>query len=239
MNVAHRGKKYVAAKKLVTVGKHDVTTAIKMVKDASKSMARKFDETVMLSVRLGVDPKHADQMVRGAVALPHGVGMKVRVLVFAKGDKDKEARAAGADFVGAEDLIEKIAGGWMEFDQAIATPDLMGQVGKIGRVLGPRGLMPNPKVGTVTFDVAKMVKELKAGRVEFRTEKAGIVQLRVGKASFATEALAENAQAALELIWKLKPAAAKGTYIRSITVSSTMGPGVDIDTGVVGRTAEA
>lgn len=238
--MAHRGKKYVAAKKLVDVGKkYDVLGAMKVVKDASKALARKFDETVMLSVRLGVDPKHADQMVRGAVALPHGVGKTVRVAVFAKGDKEKEAKAAGADIVGAEDLIEKISGGWMEFDQAIATPDLMGQVGKIGRVLGPRGLMPNPKVGTVTFDVAKMVKELKAGRVEFRTEKAGIVQLRVGKASFDAEKLAENAQTALELIWKLKPAAAKGTYMRSITVSSTMGPGVDIDTGVVGKVAEA
>ena len=238
--MAHRGKKYVAAKKLVDASKkYDVLEAMKMVKETSKALGRKFDETVTLAVRLGVDPKHADQMVRGAVALPHGVGMTVRVAVFAKGDKDKEARAAGADIVGAEDLIEKIAGGWMEFDQAIATPDLMGQVGKIGRVLGPRGLMPNPKVGTVTFDVAKMVKELKAGRVEFRTEKAGIVHLRVGKASFASEALAENAQAALDLIQKLKPAAAKGTYVRSITVNSTMGPGIDIDTGVVGKTVEA
>ena len=238
--MAHRGKKYVAARKVVEAGrKHDLLQAMNVVKEASKTAARKFDETVMLSVRLGVDPKHADQMVRGAVALPHGVGKTVRVAVFAKGDKEKEAKAAGADVVGAEDLIEKIQGGWMEFDQAIATPDLMGQVGKIGRVLGPRGLMPNPKVGTVTFDVAKMVKELKAGRVEFRTEKAGIVQLRIGKASFGTEQLAENAGAALDLIMKLKPAAAKGTYVRSITVSSTMGPGVDVDTTVVGKTAEA
>jgi large subunit ribosomal protein L1 len=240
VNVAHRGKKYVAARKLVEAGKkHDVLAAMKVVKEAAKTAARKFDETVMLSVRLGVDPKHADQMVRGAVALPHGVGKTVRVAVFAKGDKEKEAKAAGADVVGAEDLIERINGGWMEFDQAIATPDLMGQVGKIGRVLGPRGLMPNPKVGTVTFDVAKMVKELKAGRVEFRTEKAGIVQLRVGKASFDAEKLAENATTALELIWKLKPAAAKGTYMRSVTVSSTMGPGVDIDPTLFGKVAEA
>ena len=238
--MAHRGKKYVAARKLVEAGKkNDVLTAMKVVKEAAKTAARKFDETVMLSVRLGVDPKHADQMVRGAVALRHGVGKTVRVAVFAKGDKDKEAKAAGADIVGAEDLIEKINGGWMEFDQAIATPDLMGQVGKIGRVLGPRGLMPNPKVGTVTFDVAKMVKELKAGRVEFRTEKAGIVQLRVGKASFDAEKLADNATVALELIWKLKPAAAKGTYKRSVTVSSTMGPGVDIDPTLFGKVAEA
>ena len=235
--MAKSGKKFAAAKaKVDPTKKYGVDEALKLVKESAFA---KFDETVELSVRLGVDPKHADQMVRGAVALPHGVGMAVRVLVFAKGDKDKEARAAGADFVGAEDLIEKIAGGWMEFDQAIATPDLMGQVGKIGRVLGPRGLMPNPKVGTVTFDVAKMVKELKAGRVEFRTEKAGIVQLRIGKVSFEAQKLAENCSAALDLIMKLKPAAAKGTYVRSITVSSTMGPGVDIDVIVVAKAAAA
>ena len=235
--MAKRGKKYAAAKAKVEVGKkYDVDAACKLVKECAFA---KFDETVALSVRLGVDPKHADQMVRGAVALPHGVGMTVRVAVFAKGDKEKEAKAAGADFVGAEDLIEKISGGWMDFDQAIATPDLMGQVGKIGRILGPRGIMPNPKVGTVTFDVAKMVKELKAGRVEFRTEKAGIVQLRIGKVSFKPEALAENANAAIDLIVKLKPAAAKGTYVRSITVHSTMGPGIDIDTIVAQRATEA
>ncbi len=235
--MAKAGKKFAAAKAKLEVGKkYDVQDACKLVKDCAFA---KFDETVELAVRLGVDPKHADQMVRGAVALPHGVGKSVRVAVFAKGDKEKEAKAAGADFVGAEDLIEKINGGWLEFDQAIATPDLMGQVGKIGRVLGPRGLMPNPKVGTVTFDVAKMVKELKAGRTEFRTEKAGIVQMRVGKVSFKPEQLADNVQAALDLIMKLKPAAAKGTYVRSITVSSTMGPGVDIDVAVTAKSAEA
>ncbi len=229
--MAHRGKKYAAAKAKLPLGKkYPIDEALRLVKENAFA---KFDETVELSVRLGVDPKHADQMVRGAVALPHGVGSTVRVIVFAKGDKEKEARAAGADFVGADDLIEKIQGGWMEFDQAVATPDLMGSVGKIGRVLGPRGLMPNPKLGTVTFDVAKMVKELKAGRVEFRTEKAGIVQMRIGKASFKPEQLTDNCNAVLDLILKLKPAAAKGTYVRSVTVSTTMGPGVDIDTNAV------
>jgi large subunit ribosomal protein L1 len=228
--VKNGGKKFAAAKKKVEPGRrYDVEQAVALVKECAFA---KFDETVELAMRLGVDPKHADQMVRGAVALPHGVGSVVRVLVFAKGDKEKEAKAAGADFTGAEDLIQKISEGWMEFDQAIATPDLMGQVGKIGRILGPRGLMPNPKVGTVTFDVAKMVKELKAGRVEFRTEKAGIVQLRIGKVSFKPEQLAQNCHAVLDLIMKLKPASAKGTYVRSITLSSTMGPGIDIDTKI-------
>lgn len=235
--MAKRGKKYAAANAKVDPDKkYGLEEAVALVKETSYA---KFDETVELAVRLGVDPKHADQMVRGAVALPHGVGKSVRVLVFAKGDKEKEATAAGADFVGAEDLIEKIQGGWLDFDQAIATPDLMGQVGKIGRVLGPRGLMPNPKVGTVTFDVGKMVKELKAGRTEFRTEKAGIVHLRIGKVSFEANQLAENASAALDLIMKLKPAAAKGTYLRTIALSCTMGPGVNIDTNVVAKTAAA
>ena len=226
--MAKHGKKYAAASKKVELGKkYTVEAAMQLLKECAYA---KFDETVELSVRLGVDPKHADQMVRGAVALPHGVGKAVRVLVFAKGDKEKEAKAAGADFVGAEDIIQRISEGWLDFDQAIATPDLMGQVGKIGRVLGPRGLMPNPKIGTVTFDVAKMVKELKAGRTEFRTEKAGIVQMRIGKISFKPEQLAENCHAVLELIMKLKPASAKGTYVRSISVSSTMSPGIDIET---------
>jgi large subunit ribosomal protein L1 len=185
---------------------------------------------VDVAVRLGVDPKHADQMVRGAVNLPHGTGKTVRVVVFAKGDKAKEAQDAGADFVGADDLVTKIQGeNWLDFDAAVATPDMMGLVGKIGRLLGPRGLMPNPKVGTVTFDVGKAVRELKGGRVEFRVEKAGIVHARIGKVSFGSARLRDNGWAILELLHKLKPASAKGNYMRSITVSTTMGPGIKID----------
>jgi large subunit ribosomal protein L1 len=189
----------------------------------------KFDENVDMSLRLGVDPKHADQMVRGAIVLPHGIGKAVRVAVFAKGEKEREAREAGADVVGAEDLVERIQGGWMEFDSAIATPDLMGQVGRLGKVLGPRGLMPNPKVGTVTFDVARAVREVKAGKVEFRVDKAGNVHVPVGKKSFAVDQLAQNALALLEAIVRAKPSASKGQYLRSITLSSTMGPGVQVD----------
>ena len=189
----------------------------------------KFDETVEVAVRLGVDPRHADQMVRGAVVLPNGLGKDVRVLVFAKGEKEKEARDAGADFVGAEDLVTKIQEGWFDFDTAIATPDMMGLVGKIGKLLGPRGLMPNPKVGTVTFDVGRAVKESKAGKVEFRVEKAGIVHAPVGKVSFDAEKLRENLLALVEALVKAKPSAAKGTYIKKISVSSTMGPGLNLD----------
>jgi len=189
----------------------------------------KFDETVELAVRLGVNPKYADQMVRGAVGLPHGTGKQVRVLVFAKGEKEREAREAGADYVGAEDLVEKIQGGWLEFDTAIATPDLMGQVGRLGKILGPRGLMPNPKVGTVTFDVARAVREVKAGKVEFKVDKAGNVHVPIGKKSFPTGHLVANAHAVLEALVRAKPAAAKGQYLRSITVSTTMGPGVPVD----------
>ena len=189
----------------------------------------KFDETVDLSLRLGVDPKHADQMVRGAVVLPHGIGKAVRVAVFAKGEKEREARDAGADVVGAEDLVERVQGGWLEFDSAIATPDLMGQVGRLGKVLGPRGLMPNPKLGTVTFDVGRAVREAKAGKVEFRVDKAGNVHVPVGKRSFSTEQISANALALLEAIVRAKPAAAKGQYLRSITVSSTMSPGLKVD----------
>ena len=189
----------------------------------------KFDETVDMSLRLGVDPKHADQMVRGAIVLPHGIGKAVRVAVFAKGEKEREARDAGADVVGAEDLVERIQGGWMEFDSTIATPDLMGQVGRLGKVLGPRGLMPNPKLGTVTFDVGRAVREAKAGKVEFRVDKAGNVHVPVGKKSFALEQLAQNAMALLEAIVRAKPSASKGQYLRSITLSSTMGPGVHVD----------
>ncbi len=189
----------------------------------------KFDESVDLSFRLGVDPKHADQMVRGAVVLPHGIGKTVRVAVFAKGEKDREAREAGADTVGAEDLVERVQGGWMDFDTAIATPDLMGQVGRLGKVLGPRGLMPNPKLGTVTFDVSRAVREAKAGKIEFRVDKAGNVHTPVGKRSFSEANLRDNAMALIEAIVRAKPAAAKGTYLRSLTVSSTMSPGVPVD----------
>ena len=196
---------------------------------ARKVAYAKFNEAVELAVRLGVNPKHADQMVRGAVVLPHGTGKQVRVLVFAKGEKEREAREAGADLVGAEDLVEKIQGGWLEFDTAVATPDLMGQVGRLGKILGPRGLMPNPKVGTVTFDVARAVREVKAGKVEFKVDKAGNVHVPVGRKSFSPEQLVANAQAVLEALIRAKPPAAKGQYLRSITVSTTMGPGVPVD----------
>ncbi|MDP2645451.1 MAG: 50S ribosomal protein L1 [Desulfobacterales bacterium] len=189
----------------------------------------KFDETIEAAIRLGVNPAHADQMVRGSVVLPNGLGKSVRVLVFAKGEKEKEALEAGADYVGADDITEKIKSGWLEFDRVVATPDMMGSVGKLGKILGPRGLMPNPKVGTVTFDVATAVKELKAGKVEFRVEKAGIVHSPVGKASFGPEKIKENFLALLDAILKLKPASSKGTYVRGIALSSTMGPGVRID----------
>lgn len=193
----------------------------------------KFDESIDVSIRLGVDPKQSDQVVRGAVSLPHGLGKNVKILVFAKGEKEKEATAAGADYVGSDELIEKINGGWTDFDKVIATPDMMGQVSKIGKVLGPRGLMPNPKVGTVTFDIAKAVQENKAGKVEFRTEKAGIVQAAVGKVSFGAEKIRDNIQALVDDVVRLKPSASKGTYLRSITISSTMGPGIKIDTASV------
>jgi large subunit ribosomal protein L1 len=189
----------------------------------------KFDETVDVSVRLGVDPRKADQMVRGAVVLPNGLGKNVRVLVFAKGDKAQEAEAAGADFVGAEDLAEKIQGGWFDFDTAIASPDMMGVVGKIGRVLGPRGLMPNPKVGTVTMDVGRAVQEAKSGKIEYRVEKAGIVHAPVGKVSFDADKLRENILSLLDVLVKAKPSTAKGTYLKKISLSSTMGAGINLD----------
>lgn len=194
-----------------------------------KAQFAKFDETVDIAVRLGVNPKHADQMVRGALVLPHGTGQKVRVLVFARGDKEREAREAGADFAGGDDLVQKVNEGFMDFDRVIATPDMMGAVGKLGRVLGPRGLMPNPKVGTVTFDVANAVKDAKGGKIEYRVEKAGIVHARIGKVSFQESALAENALALINALVRAKPSTAKGIYMRSISVSSTMGPGVKID----------
>jgi large subunit ribosomal protein L1 len=222
-----RGKRILAAKAKVEPNKR---YTLKEASEMVVAMAGvKFDETVDAAVRLGVNPAHADQMVRGSVVLPNGLGKTVRVLVFAKGDKEKEALEAGADLVGSDDIIEKIKGGWLEFDRVIATPDMMGSVGKIAKILGPRGLMPNPKVGTVTFEVANAVKELKAGKVEFRVEKAGIVHSPVGKVSFGAEKLSENVSALLETIIKLKPASSKGIYIKSIALSSTMGAGVRID----------
>jgi large subunit ribosomal protein L1 len=221
-------KKYAAAFNTVDRSKsYALADAISLVKSAAYA---KFDETVDLSVRLGVDPRHADQMVRGAVVLPNGLGKEVRVLVFAKGEKEKEARDAGADYVGGDDLVAKIQEGWFDFDTAIATPDMMGVVGKIGKLLGPRGLMPNPKVGTVTFDVGRAVNESKSGKVEFRVEKAGIIHAPVGKVSFEPQKLQENILALMEALIKAKPSAAKGTYVKKISLSSTMGPGVRCDT---------
>ena len=231
-----RGKKYQAARAQVALDRlYTIEDAIPLVQ---KIKFAKFDETVELTLRLGVDPKHADQMVRGAVVLPHGTGKTNRVLVFAKGDKVAEAEAAGADFVGGEDLVAKITEGWLEFDTVVATPDMMGQVGRLGRVLGPRGLMPNPKVGTVTTDVARAVRELKGGRVEFRVEKAGIVHAPIGKVSFGSQKLQENGRALLELLLKLKPSSAKGQYVKSITVSTTMGPGIKLDINELQPTAK-
>jgi len=222
-----RGKRIIAAKaKVEPTKRYTLKEATEMI---VSMVGAKFDETVDAAVRLGVNPAHADQMVRGSVVLPNGLGKTVRVLVFAKGDKEKEALDAGADLVGNDEIIEKIKGGWLDFDRVIATPDMMGSVGKIAKILGPRGLMPNPKVGTVTFDIANAVKELKAGKVEFRVEKAGIIHSPVGKVSFGAEKLSENVNALLEIIIKLKPASSKGTYIKSIAISSTMGAGVRID----------
>ena len=210
--------------------RYELKEAVSLVKELAFA---DFDESVDLAVRLGVDPKHADQMVRGAVVLPHGTGKTNRVLVFAKGEKVSEAEEAGADFVGADDMVAKINEGWLDFDTVIATPDMMGQVGRLGRVLGPRGLMPNPKVGTVTFDVSKAVREAKAGKVEFRVEKAGIVHAQVGKKSFGETELAGNVKSLVGALVKAKPPAAKGTYLRSITLSSTMGPGIKVDPGTI------
>ncbi len=220
------GKKWEEASRKVEPRPYGLREAVDLVKSVAFV---KFDETVDLALRLGVDPKRADQMVRGTTVLPHGTGKPVRVLVFAKGEKEQEARQAGADHVGAEDLIERVKGGWLEFDQAIATPDLMGAVGKLGKVLGPRGLMPNPKTGTVTFEVAKAVSEIRKGRVEYKVEKAGIVQVPVGKVSFDADRLYENANTVIEAVLKAKPASCKGRYLRTATISSTMGPGVVLD----------
>jgi large subunit ribosomal protein L1 len=222
-----QGKKYAEAMKKVDRNKrYDLETGIQILKETAKA---KFDESVDLAIRLGVNPKHSDQMVRGTLVLPNGVGKAVRILVFAKGEKEKEAREAGADIVGADDLVEKITGGWTDFDKAIATPDMMGTVGKLGKILGPRGLMPNPKVGTVTFDVARAVKELKAGRVEFKVDKTGIVHTTVGKASFPHDKLKENVLALMDVIVRAKPASSKGTYLKNIAISTTMGPGIKLD----------
>jgi large subunit ribosomal protein L1 len=222
------GKKYLAARNLVDRAKrYDLAEALALVK---KIHPTTFDETVEVAVRLGVDPRHADQMVRGSVVMPHGIGKVARVLVFAKGDKEKEALDAGADYVGAEDMVAKIQQeGWLEFDSAVATPDMMSLVGRLGRILGPRGLMPNPKSGTVTFEVGRVVREIKAGKVDFRVDKAGIIHAPVGRVSFAEEALIDNAQAIIEALIRLKPSSSKGQYIKGIAVSSTMGPGVKVD----------
>jgi large subunit ribosomal protein L1 len=220
------GKKMKAALEKVEPRMYALREAVDVVK---KSAYAKFDESVDIALRLGVDPKRSDQMVRGTTALPHGTGKKVRVLVFAKGDKEQEARQAGADYVGSDDLMEKIKGGWMDFDYAISTPDLMASVGKLGKQLGPRGLMPNPKTDTVTFEVGKAVAEIRKGRVEFKVEKAGIVQVAVGKVSFDIDKLYDNASAILESVIKAKPASCKGRYLKSATISSTMGPGVQLD----------
>ena len=219
-------KLQVAKSKVDRMVQYTADDAMAKVKEASYA---KFDETVEVAVKLGVNPKHADQMVRGAVVLPNGLGKTVRVLVFATGEKEKEAQEAGADYVGAEDLIEKIQGGWLEFDSTIAIPPMMAKVGKIGKILGTRGLMPNPKVGTVTMDVGDAVRQAKAGKVQFRVEKAGIIHAPIGKVSFDSQKLVENFDALMEALLKAKPSTAKGTYVKGITVSSTMGPGVKID----------
>ena len=234
--MAKQGKKYAEAAKLVDLTKvYEPEEAIALVR---KTATAKFDETVEVAFRLGVDPKHADQQLRGAVVLPHGTGKTQRVLVFAKGEKHKEAELAGADFVGAEEMVQKIQGGWFDFDVAVATPDMMGLVGRLGKVLGPKGLMPNPKVGTVTLDVAQAVKEIKAGKIEYRTDKAGNVHLPVGKASFDDAKLLDNYYTLLETVIKAKPAAAKGQYIRNVTVSATMGPGVKVNSARTGGKTE-
>ncbi len=226
-----RGKKYrEAAQKIDRSKKYDFHEAVNVALTCAQA---KFDETVDLAVRLGVDPRHADQMVRGTVVLPHGVGKKVRVIVFAKGEKEKEALDAGADYAGSDEYIEKIQGGWIDFDKAIATPDMMSSVSKLGRILGPRGMMPNAKLGTVTFDVAKAVNEIKAGKIDFKVEKAGIVHAPMGKVSFGPEKLIGNISAFMDTILRLKPPASKGSYLKSVAISTTMGPGIKVDPAYV------
>jgi large subunit ribosomal protein L1 len=225
--MAKRGKKYRSqVDKIEKTRRYNFEEATQMAVDCAYAQ---FDESVDLAVKLGVDPRHADQMVRGTVALPNGVGKEVVIAVFAKGEKEKEALDAGADYAGSDELVEKVQGGWLEFDKAIATPDMMGTVGKLGRILGPRGMMPNAKLGTVTFDIEKAVKEIKAGKIEFRVEKAGIVHASIGKVSFGAEKLLENIAAFIDIIQKMKPPASKGVYFRGIALSSTMGPGIKID----------
>jgi large subunit ribosomal protein L1 len=224
------GKKFAAARQQVPDRPHSIEDAVPLMQ---KVKFAKFDETVEIAMRLGVDPKHADQMVRGTVVLPHGLGKTKRVLAIAGADKQKDAQQAGADFVGGEELVEKIQGGWVDFDAVVATPDMMRAVGKLGKVLGPRGLMPNPKTGTVTPDIAKAVKEIKAGKVEFRVDKTGIIHAPIGKVSFPSQNLIENAHALVDSVVRAKPAAAKGKYLKSVTMSSTMGPGIVIDTSHV------
>lgn len=223
------GKRYkLLREKVDPTKKYSLDEGTKLISEMGTA---KFDQTVNVALCLGVDPKQSDQQVRGAVTLPHGLGKKVTVLAFAKGEKEKEAQNAGADFVGGDDLIQKITGGWMEFDKVVATPDMMVAVSKVGKILGPRGLMPNPKTGTVTFDIGKAVSECKAGKVEFKTEKAGIVHCSIGKVSFGQQKIRENLQALLDTVTKMKPAASKGTFIRGLTLSATMSPGVRIDVG--------
>jgi large subunit ribosomal protein L1 len=233
--MAAHGKKYRQARETIERRPYGVAEAVKLAKEHAYA---KFDETVELAMRLGVDPKHADQMVRGTVVLPHGTGKSLRILVFAAGEKIREAEEAGADHVGGEELAKKIETGWLDFDAVVATPDMMKVVGRLGRVLGPRGLMPNPKTGTVTFDVGKAIQELKAGKVEFRVDKSGIVHAPVGKVSFSAEQLRDNLDALIQAVLRAKPPAAKGKYVRSATVSSTMGPGIRLDDAVF-ATAEA
>ncbi len=225
--MAKRGKKYIEAKKKIDRTKlYDLDEAIQLVLDTAYA---NFDETVDIAVRLGVDPRHSDQIVRGACTLPHGTGKEVKVLAFAKGEKEKEAKEAGADYVGAEEYVEKIKQGWLDFDKVVATPDMMRIVGQLGKILGPRGLMPNPKLGTVTMDIGKVIKELKSGRIEFRVDKGANVHAPMGKVSFGKEKLKENILAFMDTLMRLKPPSSKGTYIRGITLSSTMGPGVKVD----------
>ena len=234
--MAKPGKNYRAAASKIEDRSYDLNGALTLIKDMAYA---KFDETVEVHMRLGVDPRHADQMVRGTIVLPHGTGKVMRVAVIAAGEKIKEAEAAGADIVGGDDLVERISGGFIEFDALVATPDMMKGVGRLGKILGPRGLMPNPRVGTVTFDVAKAVAEVKAGKVDYRVDKAGVVHARIGKLSFGEAKLSENAHALIDAIVRAKPASAKGNYVKSVAVSSTMGPGVRVDTAAATRIAAA